>query len=62
MALRSLDQPNSAAPAIDSYGDHRIAMAFSVAALIAEGETEIKNSECVAHLFSRILRTAKHAR
>ncbi len=33
--------------AIDSYGDHRIAMAFSVAALIAEGETEIKNSECV---------------
>ncbi|HZI49463.1 MAG TPA: 3-phosphoshikimate 1-carboxyvinyltransferase, partial [Pyrinomonadaceae bacterium] len=25
---------------IDSHGDHRIAMAFSVAALIAEGETE----------------------
>lgn len=37
--------------AIDSYGDHRIAMAFSVAALIAEGETEIKNSECVAISF-----------
>ena len=36
---------------IDSYGDHRIAMAFSVAALIAEGETEIKNSECVAISF-----------
>jgi 3-phosphoshikimate 1-carboxyvinyltransferase len=37
--------------AIDSYGDHRIAMAFSVAALIAEGETEIKNSDCVGISF-----------
>jgi len=37
--------------AIESYGDHRIAMAFSVAALFAEGETEIKNSECVAVSF-----------
>jgi len=36
---------------IDSYGDHRIAMAFSVAALIADGETEIKNSDCVAISF-----------
>lgn len=36
---------------IDSYGDHRIAMAFSVAALIAEGETEIKHSECVGISF-----------
>ncbi len=36
---------------IDSYGDHRIAMAFSVAALIAEGETEIKRSECVGISF-----------
>ena len=32
---------------IDSFGDHRIAMAFSVAALIAEGETEIIGAECV---------------
>lgn len=30
---------------IDAYGDHRIAMAFSVAALIAEGDTEIHGSE-----------------
>jgi len=36
---------------IDSYGDHRIAMAFSIAALIAEGETEIKGSECAAISF-----------
>lgn len=39
------------AAAIDSYGDHRIAMAFSVAALIAEGETEIKNPDCAAISF-----------
>ncbi len=36
---------------IDSYGDHRIAMAFSVAALIANGETEIRGSESVAVSF-----------
>ena len=32
---------------IDSHLDHRIAMAFSVAALAADGETEILNSQCV---------------
>lgn len=37
--------------AIDSHGDHRIAMAFSVAALIAEGDTEIAGAECVAISF-----------
>jgi 3-phosphoshikimate 1-carboxyvinyltransferase len=36
---------------IDSRGDHRIAMAFSIAALIAAGETEIRGSECVAISF-----------
>jgi 3-phosphoshikimate 1-carboxyvinyltransferase len=33
---------------INSYSDHRIAMAFSVAALRAIGETVIDGSECVA--------------
>jgi len=32
---------------IDSHGDHRIAMSFSVAALIAEGASEIDGAECV---------------
>ena len=32
---------------INSYLDHRIAMAFSIAGLIAEGETEILDSQCV---------------
>ena len=33
---------------IESFGDHRIAMAFAIAALRADGETVIDNSECVA--------------
>jgi 3-phosphoshikimate 1-carboxyvinyltransferase len=32
---------------VDSFGDHRIAMAFAVAGLLAEGETRIKDPECV---------------
>jgi 3-phosphoshikimate 1-carboxyvinyltransferase len=36
---------------VDSYGDHRIAMAFSVAALIAGSETQIRGSESAAVSF-----------
>src|SRR5215216_6311673 len=36
---------------IDSRGDHRIAMAFAIAALIAEGESQIEGSGCVAISF-----------
>jgi 3-phosphoshikimate 1-carboxyvinyltransferase len=36
---------------VKSYGDHRIAMAFAVAALIAEGETEIEGADCVSVSF-----------
>jgi 3-phosphoshikimate 1-carboxyvinyltransferase len=35
------------AATIDSCGDHRIAMAFAIAGLFAEGETRIKNTDCV---------------
>ena len=34
--------------AIDSYGDHRIAMAFAIAGLFADGETIIRDAECIA--------------
>jgi 3-phosphoshikimate 1-carboxyvinyltransferase len=34
-----------------SQGDHRIAMAFTIAALIAEGESEIEDSDCVGVSF-----------
>lgn len=37
--------------AIDTCGDHRIAMAFAVAGLLAEGVTEIKDAECVGVSF-----------
>ena len=32
---------------IDSFSDHRIAMAFSIAGLAASGETKIRNAGCV---------------
>jgi len=32
---------------LDSFGDHRIAMAFAIAGLFAEGETTITNTDCV---------------
>jgi 3-phosphoshikimate 1-carboxyvinyltransferase len=41
---------------IDSHGDHRIAMAFTIAALIAEGESEIKGAECVGVSFPEFFR------
>jgi len=33
--------------AIDSFGDHRIAMAFSIASLVADGASEISGASCV---------------
>jgi 3-phosphoshikimate 1-carboxyvinyltransferase len=36
---------------INPHGDHRIAMAFAVAGLFAEGETEIADADCVAVSF-----------
>ena len=36
---------------IDPLGDHRIAMAFAVAGLFAEGESEIENAECISVSF-----------
>lgn len=32
---------------VDSFNDHRIAMAFSIAGLIAIGETQVMHSDCV---------------
>jgi len=32
---------------VQSYGDHRIAMAFSILGLFAEGETRICDTDCV---------------
>lgn len=32
---------------VSSFGDHRLAMSFAVAGLIAQGETNIQNADCV---------------
>jgi 3-phosphoshikimate 1-carboxyvinyltransferase len=37
--------------AVGAHGDHRIAMALAVAALAAEGESEIADAECAAVSF-----------
>jgi len=37
--------------AVDSHGDHRIAMALVVAGLIADGEVVVENSDCIADSF-----------
>ena len=36
---------------VDSHGDHRIAMAFSIAGLVADGPTVIGNADCVSVSF-----------
>ncbi|HJQ68139.1 MAG TPA: 3-phosphoshikimate 1-carboxyvinyltransferase [Blastocatellia bacterium] len=36
---------------VDSAGDHRIAMAFTIAGLVAEGTTEILDADCAAVSF-----------
>lgn len=53
---------------IDSFGDHRIAMAFAIAGLFATGETVIRNTECVntsypgfSHHLAAIMRGATQA-
>lgn len=33
---------------VNSFGDHRIAMAFTIAGLLAAGETEIRDADCAA--------------
>jgi 3-phosphoshikimate 1-carboxyvinyltransferase len=37
--------------AVNSYGDHRVAMSMAVAGLIADGETIINNTECIKTSF-----------
>lgn len=46
---------------VDSFDDHRIAMAFAVAGLLAEGETEIIGAECVDVSFPGFFDTLQSA-
>ena len=42
---------------INTYGDHRIAMAFAIAGLLARGETVIQEAECAAVSFPNFFET-----
>ncbi len=44
---------------INSLGDHRIAMAFAIAGLFAEGETVIKEVECIETSYPGFIRELK---
>lgn len=44
---------------IESFHDHRIAMAFSIAGLVAKGQTRILNSDCVAISYPEFYGTLK---
>ncbi len=52
-----VEKSNLKGARVDSFGDHRIAMAFAVAALFAEGETEILDAECAAVSFPEFFQT-----
>ena len=43
--------------ALDSFGDHRIAMAFAVAALRADGETEIAGADAAVISYPEFFNT-----
>ena len=42
---------------LESFGDHRIAMAFSIAALKAQGDSLVRNSDAVAVSFPEFYST-----
>jgi 3-phosphoshikimate 1-carboxyvinyltransferase len=45
--------------AVDSFSDHRIAMAFAVAGILADGETTIAGAECVDISFPGFFETLR---
>jgi 3-phosphoshikimate 1-carboxyvinyltransferase len=49
--LRVVGTAHLKGAALESFGDHRVAMAFSVAALLADGESEMAGSDCVSVSF-----------
>ena len=48
--------------AIDSFGDHRIAMSMAIAALFAKGETEISGAESAGVSFPEFFQTLEDLR
>ena len=56
-----VEKSNLRGAQIESFGDHRIAMAFSIAALFATGETEINDADCVKVSFPKFYQVLKDA-
>lgn len=44
---------------VNSFGDHRIAMSFAIAGLLAEGDTLIENADCVSISYPEFFETLK---
>tara|TARA_B100000941_G_scaffold286185_1_gene259339 strand:- start:1445 stop:1663 length:219 start_codon:yes stop_codon:yes gene_type:complete len=44
---------------IRTFGDHRIAMAFTIAGLVADGETKLDNYKCIDISFPEFFATLK---
>ncbi len=42
---------------VDSFGDHRMAMAMAVAGLVAKGETTVLNTDCINTSFPKFMDT-----
>lgn len=57
-----VEKSNLKGATIDSFGDHRIAMAFAVAALFADGESEIVGAESAAVSFPEFFETLENVR
>ncbi len=56
----SLEGPQQLKPAkIKTYGDHRIAMAFTIAGLFADGKIEVDDPECAGVSFPGFYNTLK---
>ena len=54
-----VEKSNLKGAEINSFGDHRISMAFSIAALFATGETEIIGAESVGVSFPEFFETLR---
>jgi 3-phosphoshikimate 1-carboxyvinyltransferase len=47
------------AATVQSYGDHRVAMAMAIAGLVADGETTVKDTECINTSFPGFMKILK---
>ena len=54
-----VEKSNLKGAKLDSFGDHRIAMAFAIAGLFAEGETEIIDADCAKVSFPEFFQVLK---